>query len=34
VLIDQEGKIRLIHVGSGPANAKDISNELKKLLGD
>jgi thiol-disulfide isomerase/thioredoxin len=34
VLIDQEGKVRLIRVGSGEANARDIDEMLKKLLGD
>ncbi len=33
VLIDQKGKIRLIRVGSGEQNAKDIDNLLKELLG-
>lgn len=33
VLIDQEGKIRLIRVGSGEQNAKDIEAEIEKLLG-
>ncbi|MEX0939185.1 MAG: redoxin family protein [Pirellulales bacterium] len=34
VLIDQEGKIRLIRVGSGEGNAKDIEQLLVKLLGE
>ncbi len=33
VLIDREGIVRMIKVGSSPANAKDIENEMKKLLG-
>lgn len=33
VLIDQEGKIRLVRVGSSPANVKDVSDTLKELLG-
>jgi thiol-disulfide isomerase/thioredoxin len=32
VLIDREGKIRLIRVGSGDKNAKDIQEMLEKLL--
>ncbi len=32
VLIDQEGKVRLIRVGSGPQNAKDIGDLIEKLL--
>lgn len=32
VLIDQEGKVRLVKVGSGPANAKAIGDMLEKLL--
>jgi thiol-disulfide isomerase/thioredoxin len=32
VLIDREGTVRLIRVGSGDANAKDISELLEKLL--
>jgi thiol-disulfide isomerase/thioredoxin len=34
VLIDQSGKIRLIKVGSGDANAKAIDDMLKELLED
>jgi thiol-disulfide isomerase/thioredoxin len=34
VVIDQQGKIQLVRVGSGDANAKDIDNLLKKLLAD
>jgi thiol-disulfide isomerase/thioredoxin len=34
VLIDQEGKVRLIRVGSGEANARDIEQLLEKLLGE
>jgi thiol-disulfide isomerase/thioredoxin len=34
VLIDAEGKIRLIKVGSGEANAKAIDTVLKELFGD
>lgn len=34
VVVDQEGKIRLIRVGSGEANAKDIHDLLEELLGD
>jgi len=34
VVIDQEGKVRMVRVGSGDANAKDIDNLLKKLLAD
>src|SRR5262245_47480924 len=33
VVIDQEGKIRLMKVGSGEANAKDIAELLEQLLG-
>jgi len=32
VLIDREGKIRLIRVGSGDKNAKDIGEMLEKLV--
>jgi thiol-disulfide isomerase/thioredoxin len=32
VVIDQQGKIRLMRVGSGDANAKDIEELLEKLL--
>jgi thiol-disulfide isomerase/thioredoxin len=32
VVIDQEGKVRLVRVGSGDANAKDIENMLEELL--
>jgi thiol-disulfide isomerase/thioredoxin len=32
VLIDREGKVRLIRVGSGEANAKAIGDMLKKLI--
>jgi thiol-disulfide isomerase/thioredoxin len=34
VLIDQSGKVRLIKVGSGDANAKAIDDMLKELLED
>jgi thiol-disulfide isomerase/thioredoxin/tetratricopeptide (TPR) repeat protein len=34
VLIDREGKIRLIRVGSGDANAHDIEKMLVELIGD
>lgn len=34
VVIDQEGKVRLIRVGSGSANAHDIDTLLESLLGD
>jgi hypothetical protein len=33
VLLDQQGVIRMIKVGSGPKNAKDLEDEIKKLLG-
>jgi len=33
VLIDQKGKIRLMRVGSGEQNAKDVEAMIKKLLG-
>lgn len=33
VVIDQAGKVRMIRVGSGEANAKDIGDLLAKLLG-
>jgi thiol-disulfide isomerase/thioredoxin len=33
VVIDQQGKVRLMRVGSGEQNAKDISEMLEKLLG-
>ena len=32
VLLDQQGVIRMIKVGSGPKNAKDLEDEIKKLL--
>lgn len=32
VVVDQEGKIRLIRVGSGEANAQAIENTIKELL--
>jgi thiol-disulfide isomerase/thioredoxin len=32
VVIDRQGKVRLIRVGSGDANAKDIEEMLEKLL--
>jgi thiol-disulfide isomerase/thioredoxin len=32
VLIDQEGKVRIVKVGSGPANAKAIGDMIEKLL--
>jgi thiol-disulfide isomerase/thioredoxin len=32
VVIDREGKVRLIRVGSGDQNAQDIQNMLEKLL--
>ncbi|MBC7854284.1 MAG: TlpA family protein disulfide reductase, partial [Pirellulaceae bacterium] len=32
VLIDQEGKVRLVRVGSGEKNAKDIGDMIEKLL--
>lgn len=32
VVIDREGKVRLIRVGSGDKNAKDIGEILEKLL--
>lgn len=31
-IIDQEGKIQLIKVGSGPASAKEIEAKIKELL--
>jgi thiol-disulfide isomerase/thioredoxin len=34
VVIDQQGKVQLVRVGSGDANAKDIDDLLKKLLSD
>jgi thiol-disulfide isomerase/thioredoxin len=33
VLVDQEGKIRMIRVGSGEANAQALEAEIKSLLG-
>jgi hypothetical protein len=33
VLMDQQGVIRMIKVGSGPQNAKALEDEIKKLLG-
>jgi thiol-disulfide isomerase/thioredoxin len=33
VVIDRKGKIRLIRVGSGEANAKDIAEMLEELIG-
>jgi thiol-disulfide isomerase/thioredoxin len=32
VLIDRAGKVALVRVGSGPANAKDIDEKIKELL--
>jgi len=32
VLLDQEGKVRLVKVGSGPENAKAIGDMIEKLL--
>lgn len=32
VVIDRQGKIRLIRVGSGESNAKDIENMIEKLI--
>ena len=32
VLVDQEGKIALMRVGSGEQNAKDIEEKIKELL--
>jgi thiol-disulfide isomerase/thioredoxin len=32
VLIDQEGKVRLVRVGAGPENAKAIGDMIEKLL--
>ena len=32
VLLDQEGKVRIVKVGSGPANAKAIGDMIEKLL--
>tara|TARA_Y100001934_G_scaffold275253_2_gene369271 strand:- start:2737 stop:3822 length:1086 start_codon:yes stop_codon:yes gene_type:complete len=34
VLIDRKGKVRLMRVGSGPANAKAISDMLEKLIAE
>ena len=34
VVIDREGKIQLIRIGSGEKNANDISEMLAKLIGD
>lgn len=34
VVIDRQGKIRLIRVGSGDKNAKDISDMLEKLIAE
>jgi thiol-disulfide isomerase/thioredoxin len=34
VLIDQEGKVRMVRVGSGEQNAKDIGGLIAELLGD
>jgi hypothetical protein len=34
VVIDQEGKIRMIKVGSGDENAKALDGMLKELLAD
>ncbi len=31
-LVDREGNIRMVKVGAGPANAKAIEEEIKKLL--
>ncbi len=33
VLVDQEGKIQLIRVGSGEKNAHDLEEKIKSLLG-
>jgi hypothetical protein len=34
VVIDREGKIRLIRIGGGSKNARDISEMLEKLMAD
>ena len=34
VLIDRAGKVRLVKVGSGPANAKAISDMLEKVIAE
>lgn len=34
VVIDREGKVRMMRVGSGESNAKDIEQMLEKLLGE
>jgi hypothetical protein len=34
VLIDRAGKVRMVKVGAGPATAKAISEELKKLIAE
>jgi len=34
VLIDKQGKVRMIKVGSGESNAIDLENEIKKLLAE
>ncbi len=33
VVIDRDGKVQLIRVGSGPQNAKDVEDLIKKLIG-
>ena len=33
VVIDRDGKVRLIRVGSGPKNAHDVEEMIKKLIG-
>jgi hypothetical protein len=33
VLIDKAGKIQMIRVGSGEANAKDLEAKIEELLG-
>ena len=34
VVIDRDGKVRLIRVGSGPKNAHDVEEMIKKLIGE
>lgn len=34
VVIDRKGIVRMVRVGSGEANAKDIETEINKLLGE
>ena len=34
VLIDRKGIVRMVRVGSGPANAADLEEEIKSLIAE